>query len=118
MNRRQTMYNSNSKARNYLLAAGHDQIWMKRHTMRKDRVFTQKGPYAATDLWNLFDGISLKNGILYFLQIKTNAWPAEGPILKFMNKMQGWYATLKSIRVLLINVRKRKNRWVVVTREL
>lgn len=110
MNRRQRMYKSNDKAREFLIKNGYDQIWLKAHTRRQDTIFTQHYNYKATDLWNLFDGICFKDGHLYFLQIKTDAWPPLKPIFEFksMHYPMG--------RVLLANVKKKKNRIVVVTR--
>jgi hypothetical protein len=109
------MYNSNRLAREYLLKHGFDSIWLKAHLRRKDRVFTQAGMYLATDLWNLFDGIAFREGILYFLQIKTNAWAKEQPILDFLQKHVRHSDTVKA---LVINVRKKKGRWKITTRFL
>lgn len=109
------MYESNRRARNFLLENGCDQIWLKPHLRRKDRVFSQKGMYLATDLWNLFDGIAFKDGRLFLLQIKTNAWAPEQPIQDFLNKH---LAFSDSVKALIINVRKKKGHWVVETRYL
>lgn len=77
---------SNRKVKDWLLENGYDDIWFKPHTKRTDTVYTQHGTYLATDLWNLFDGIctgGLGHG-LFYLQMKTNAWAATKPILKFI----------------------------------
>jgi len=115
MNRRQTMYHSNKLTREYLLREEYDQIWLKPHLRRKDRVFAQQGMYLATDLWNLFDGIAFKEGILFFLQIKTNAWAPERPIMEFLNQYVQFSDTIKAM---IINVRKKKKHWIVETRFL
>ena len=84
MNNRQRMRTTNKMVRNWLLKEGYDEIWFKPHTKRNDWVFTQKGNYMATDLWNLFDGMAYdKFGNLIFLQMKTNAWAKEKDIVKF-----------------------------------
>jgi len=77
---------SNKLVREWLLKEGYDEIWFKPHSKRNDLVFTQKGNYLATDLWNLFDGICLGDGSIIFLQMKTNGWAKSDPILKFVNK--------------------------------
>ncbi len=98
LNNRQRMYVTNRMVRDWLLEKGYDQIWFKRHTKRNDIVFTQKGNYLATDLWNLFDGICLsKFGDITFLQMKTNAWAKESDLMKFIKKN-------KNVMVLVFNV--------------
>lgn len=83
---------SNKMVREWLLSNNYDEIWFKPHTNRSDVVFTQKGKYLATDLWNFFDGIAWKinggDGIasLVFLQMKTNAWAKEKPLKDFQKK--------------------------------
>lgn len=68
-------------------------MWFKPHTARNDVVFTQKGKYLATDLFNLFDGICIDNsGYIVFLQMKTNSWAKEKPIKDFVNKIRAGYA--------------------------
>lgn len=89
---------SNLLVRQWLLENGYDEIWFKAHTKRNDLVFTQKGKYPATDLWNLFDGICFnKWGLIVFLQMKTNAWAKEKPIGDFLYKHH-------ELRVLSFNV--------------
>jgi len=83
--------------RNWLLEQGYDEIWFKRHTKRNDVVYTQKGNYLATDLWNLFDGICQNpDGGLVYLQMKTNAWPKAEPLKAF--------AYQHKITILVLNV--------------
>lgn len=97
MNPRQRMRWSNRKAVEFLLDNGYDQIWLKPHTRRKDLIYTQGTWYRALDLWNLFDGICFsQTGDIFFLQIKTNRWAEEEPILKFISK--------RKINVIIINV--------------
>lgn len=92
MNNRMRMRASNKMVREWLLENGYDQIWFKAHTARNDVVFTQKGKYLATDLWNLFDGICIKNNFIVFLQMKTNSWAKEKPINEFIRSKAGCYA--------------------------
>ena len=78
---------SNKLVRFWLLENGYDEIWFKPHSKRNDLVFTQKGNYLATDLWNLFDGICFSHdGLIHFLQMKTNNWAKEKPITDFIRK--------------------------------
>ena len=101
MSPRKRMYVSNAKARNFLLSEEKcTDVWFKRHTRRKDKVFTQDGSYLATDLFNLFDGIALNNeGVIYF-QVKTNAWPKTEPLNDFSKKTKE--------RIIAINVTKKE----------
>ncbi len=86
MNNRLRMRASNKLVREWLLKNGYDDIWFKPHTKRNDLVFTQKGKYLATDLWNLFDGLCFLNGSLRCLQMKTNAWAKQEPLIRFAKK--------------------------------
>lgn len=91
MNNRERMRASNLLVRKWLLENSYDSIWFKPHTVRNDLVFTQKGNYLATDLWNLFDGICFnKFGLIVFLQMKTNAWAKEKPIGDFLKNHYGF----------------------------
>lgn len=101
MNPRKRMYESNAKARHYLLQEEKcSDVWFKRHTRRKDKIFTQTGSYMATDLFNLFDGIAVNDkGVIYF-QVKTNAWPKTEPLNDFCKKTQE--------RIIALNVTKKE----------
>lgn len=111
MNRRQRMYESNQRARNFLLEfLKVDEVWFKKHGRRKDRIFTQNGHYYATDLFNLFDGIAITKSQVYFFQVKTNAWPPTIPLNQ-------WAVDHKNITVFAINVRNTKKGWRVFHRE-
>jgi len=106
MNNRQRMRASNKRAVDHLLKNGYDDIWLKPHSARNDMVYCQDRKYLATDLWNLFDGICFGEDLIevdetnrnkaYYIQIKTNAWAAEKPILKFLKT--------HSVNVIVINV--------------
>lgn len=92
------MWETNKNVREWLLKEGYDEIWFKPHGKRSDYVFTHKGNYLATDLWNLFDGICFSEiGNIYFLQMKTNAWAKEKPIQDFVDSHN-------NVRVLSFNV--------------
>ena len=87
MNNRQRMRASNKLVREWLLENGYDEVWFKPHTARNDLVFTQKGNYLATDLWNLFDGICFnQSNMIVFLQMKTNNWAKSKPITDWIKK--------------------------------
>ena len=60
MNPRQRMRASNRKSVMWLLKNGYDEIWLKSHTRRTDLVYTVGEWYRALDLWNLFDGIWIR----------------------------------------------------------
>lgn len=110
------MYNTNRIAREYLLKNGYDQIWFKKHTRRKDIVWTQNGRYLATDLWNLFDGMCFTNDRhLVFFQVKTNAWPKTEEYNTFIQKYFSW-DLCSGTQVLFLNVRKKNGLWIVETR--
>ena len=92
MHNRDRMRTSNKLVREWLLKEGYDNIWFKAHTARNDVVFTQKGSYLATDLWNLFDGIcTTTSGFIVFLQMKTNSWAKEKPFEDWVKKMNGCF---------------------------
>ena len=86
MNNRQRMRASNKLVREWLLKNSYDEIWFKPHGKRNDYVFTQRGSYMAQDIWNLFDGICIREGVITFLQMKTNAWAKGSDFVKFKNK--------------------------------
>lgn len=106
---------SNKMVREWLLEEMFDHIWFKSHNRRNDYVFTQKGSYMAQDIWNLFDGIAInRDGYVYFLQMKTNAWAESKPLEKFV-------ADTKHVGVLSFNVtnklKKTDGKYVVKWRE-
>ena len=94
------MRESNRKAVLYLLDRSFSDIWLKAHTRHHDLIYsTKKNWYRCIDLWNLFDGICLdpfKN--LVFLQLKTNAWAKEQPMLD-------WTKKVKHSKIISINVK-------------
>ena len=96
MNNRERMRASNKLVREWLLSNRYDEIWFKPHSKRNDVVFTQNGKYLATDLWNLFDGLCFLGGQIICLQMKTNAWAKEKPIIEFVKR--------HDVRVLSFNV--------------
>jgi hypothetical protein len=112
VNPRERMRSSNRKAVLWLLKNNYDEVWLKSHTRRSDLVYTRGEWYRALDLWNLFDGICFDdNDNIVFIQIKTNAWAKEKPLISFAN-------THKNVRVLSINVKQKKDKkWEVLYRE-
>jgi hypothetical protein len=92
---------TNRLAVEYLLKNGYDNIWLKSHTKFKDVVYTKTGSFRATDLWNLFDGICTGFGYIYFIQIKTNAWPVEKPIIEFVENTNS--------KAMALNAKKKSN---------
>jgi len=92
---------SNRKAISYLMnKRDFDQVWLKAHTKFHDLVYSTEGNYKALDIFNLWDGIGLHDNSVYFLQLKTNAWPKEQPIIDWCTK---YNAKAMAINVKLIN---------------
>ena len=106
---------SNKLVREWLLSHDYTHIWFKAHTNRSDKVFTNKGSYLASDLWNLFDGIAIRrrDERIYFLQMQTNSWANEKHI-KF------WTQRVVGVKVLSFNVnniqKETKGKWTVLYR--
>ncbi len=100
---------SNGKAIHYLLNNGYDEVYLKAHTKFSDTVYTTNGKYKALDLFNLWDGIALREKQIVFVQIKTNAWPKEKPIIDWCKK---YNAVGMAINVKLIN-----DSWFIFKRE-
>jgi hypothetical protein len=94
------MRESNRKVVLYLLEKGYTEIWLKAHTRRHDLIYGNKDNwYRCIDLWNLFDGICIdpcKN--IIFLQMKTNSWAKEQPLLDWTNK-------IKNSKVMSFNIK-------------
>ena len=86
-NNRAKMRSSNKLAVQYLLKMGYTDITLRTHCRHKDFVYNIDRNYRATDYWNLFDGMGFnQKGELIFLQFKTNAFPAAGPIESFCKR--------------------------------
>lgn len=77
---------SNGHAVKYLLSNGFHEVWLKAHTKFSDIVYSMLSNYKALDLFNLWDGIALHEHGVYFIQIKTNAWAKEEPIIQWCDK--------------------------------
>ncbi len=58
-----------------------------------------RGIVKETDLFNLWDGVAVKKGIIYWIQIKSDSWPSEKKILL-------WMKGKKHIRTMAINIKK------------
>lgn len=99
------MRESNRYAVEHLLKNEFDQIWLKSHTRFNDMVYCKDQTYAAKDIWLLFDGICIKDGDLYFIQVKTNTWAPREPMERFIKG--------KKMKALSINVYKKEGRWLV-----
>ena len=100
---------SSGHATKYLLQRGFDNIWLKAHTKFKDKVQCQDTRYYALDLWNLYDGLCFDTkGVLWAIQIKTNAWAKASDIIKFQKDHK--------IKCIVLNVKKQGSRWKVYER--
>lgn len=121
---------SNQKAIRWLIDNGYDDIHVFSPTKRKDNVYfnkekasetklayavpTKNDPriwrYLATDVWNLWDAACFKEGQEYWVQIKTNAWAPETPILD-------WLKDKRNMAAICINViHKKRKRDIVKVR--
>jgi len=81
------MRRSQQKVRKFLEQEGH-LVYFKPHT-RWDK-----------DIWNLFDGISIKDGVTYYLQVSSNQFHQMKPYEEFNKKYK--------VPILLFNVVDRK----------
>ena len=110
MNPRQRMRVSNGHATKYLLQQKYNHIWLKAHTRFKDKVQCQDVRYYALDLWNLYDGLCFDSkGVLWAIQIKTNAWAKASDIIEFQKDHK--------IKCIVLNVKKQGSRWYVHERK-
>ena len=109
MNTRERMRQSNKKAVKWLLENGYDEVWLKAHTKFSDLVYSNFGNYKALDIFNLWDGIAItqEDGV-FFIQIKTNSWAKEQPIIDWCTKYKA--------KALSINVKRYKEEWNVMVR--
>ena len=88
MNNMQKMRQSNSKARQFLKSAGFQNVHIVPHTRwSKDITIDGIG----------FDGVCTNACRLFFIQIKTNAWPPRDEYMSFVR--------IYGNPVLLINVK-------------
>ncbi len=58
-----------------------------------------RGIVKETDLFNLWDGVAVKKGIIYWIQIKSDSWPSE-------KKIKIWMKNKKHISGMAINIRE------------
>ena len=98
MNNRERMRASNRYAVDWLLEDNYYDVWLKPHVKNQDRVYHPDGNYWATDLWNMWDGISWKDDELWFIAIKTNKWHSEKAI-------RGWLQNREGVHAIAINVK-------------
>lgn len=74
MNNRQRMYETNSKAKKYLLREGFEDIYFFPHLrFMKDYNFGNQK----------FDGLGFKDKIIWFFQIKTNEKPSKNVLVDY-----------------------------------
>jgi len=107
VNNREKMRLSNKKAVEFLLRKGYRDIILRTHCKHKDYVYNNVKKYRCTDYWNLFDGMGYdRDGNLFFLQIKTNAWASRKLIEDFLAWHKGY--------AILINVQTLKSKRAVV----
>ena len=101
MNTRSKMRRSNQKAIEYLLERGYEAVYLQQH-LRWDTItyFKDGTKLKSKDMLGLFDGIALKDGKIWFLQISTNRFHPKQPYVDFSNRYKA--------NIILINVKDRK----------
>ena len=115
MNRRDRMYETNKKAKKWLLDHEFDYIWFKPHhdsrkKKHKETYTTKQGVFYQTDLYNLFDGICFDNaGNVVFLQMSTGKFH---PVKKY----EDFFMDKDSCYCVLLCAVKNKNRWEIRTK--
>ena len=72
MNTRAKMRRSNQKAIKHLLANGFDAVWLQPH-LRWDTVsYFSDGKFKSKDMFGVGDGVAIKKGKMFLIQVKTN----------------------------------------------
>jgi len=96
-NPRSKMRRSHQKAIEWLLNNDFNFVWITPH-IRWDNPTYFKGEEKvfSKDIAGLFDGMAVKNGMVYFLQIKSNSWASYKRYKLFCDKYK--------IKSMLINV--------------
>lgn len=102
INRRSKMRRSQAKVKNLLLEEGYDFVFFNPHRRWDTITYFQNEQVRSKDIAGLFDGIALKDGKVYFLQVSTNYFHKHEPYAKFAKKynIEG--------RILIYNVVDRK----------
>ena len=110
-------YHTNKLCKDWLIQNHYDFIWLKPHidarlSKFKETYLTKDGAFYARDIYNLFDGICFDSaGVLTFIQLSTTNYHKEEPYMEFLKDKKGF-------RVLMLRAIKKKNRWLVQTKEL
>ena len=96
MNTRAKMRRSNQKAIAYLLKEGFDAVWLQPHLRWDTVTYFSECKYKSKDMFGVGDGVAIKNGILYLLQIKTNTKHKMKEFFKFCDdfKISGLFITV------------------------
>jgi len=115
--KRQKMVDNNTLAREWMMKQGFTQIWLKQHTMHLDYVWSHNASpdenilhiekYAAQDIWNLFDGLAIKDGTVWFLAI--------GVVFKKVKELEQFLEDKKGMCVIMIRVNKKAIKVPVIT---
>jgi hypothetical protein len=101
---KQGMVDNNKLARTWLVKNGFEEVWLKPHPKYPDIVWKklvnddtkQVLKYHARDIWNHFDGMCWRDGILYFLAV-SDRWKGIDEIKEFIS-------TKRSVNVIVIKV--------------
>lgn len=91
------MRRAHNKATKFLLNAGHELVYIIPHVRWDTITYLPSSKIKSKDIAGLFDGVSIKSGVVYWLQIKANKWPKT-------EQYENW-ASKYGQTVLLINVR-------------
>ena len=97
---RQKMRRSNNRAVKYLLDNGFEAVWVAPHLRFGTYTHFKDRKVKGLDIFGIADGICVKNGETYYLQIKSNSW---GGFKEFQEVCQRLH-----IKGLFLNVKDRK----------
>jgi len=100
VNLRAKMRRSHRKAIRWLLNNSFDMVYIIQHTRHDSTTYFKNEKVKSKDIAGLFDGIALKNGKTFFVQIKSNAFPSKKRYEKFAEKYK--------VNIILVNVPDRK----------
>jgi hypothetical protein len=94
---RQKMRRSNQKAIKYLLQNGFGAVWLSPHSRFGTISYFKDRKERGIDIFNIADGIAIKDGEVYLLQIKTDSWREYDLFKKFLeeHRLKGLFINVK-----------------------
>lgn len=107
MNNRAKMRRSNQKAIEFLLQNGFDAVYIIPHTRYDSFTYLKNTKIRSKDILGIADGIAIRNGVVYMIQVKSNSFDGFN---KFLSIIRGF-----NLYGLFLNV---KNRNMVRVKEV